>query len=83
MLVGEQKSGRAWESCTRCVPTGRSPALYKAKVPYLSGIRKINHADPKLGYAFPVLSPYLVYPQVEVDALSKSSASLLGIAPVR
>ena len=42
------------ESCTRCVPVKSSPALFKAKVAYLSGIRKINHAEPVLGYAFAV-----------------------------
>jgi hypothetical protein len=33
-------------------PDGESPALFKAKVPYLSGARKVNHAEPVLGYAF-------------------------------
>jgi hypothetical protein len=31
---------------------GESPALFEAKVPYLSGVRKVNHAEPVLGYAF-------------------------------
>ena len=33
-------------------PDGESPALFKAKVPDLSGVRKVNHAEPVLGYAF-------------------------------
>ena len=49
-------------------PRGGSPALFKATFLYLSGIRKINHAEPQLGYALPVLSSCLLYSQVEVDA---------------
>ena len=33
-------------------PDEESPALFRAKVPYLSGVRKVNHAEPVLGYAF-------------------------------
>ena len=51
-----------------------APALFASKVPYLSGFRNINHAEPLLNTLF----PYLFYPQVKVNASSMPSVLTFG-----
>jgi hypothetical protein len=54
LLAGFKKGGRAWESCTRCVPVKDCPALFKANFPYLRGIRNVYYSHPRPDYAFAV-----------------------------
>jgi hypothetical protein len=42
------------------------PGPLISKIPYLSGIRKVNHAEPVLNYAFAMM----FYSKVDVDALN-------------